>query len=296
VSDRDRWIVKPGAALSLADRDPRDTTGAPGSKKETKALLEDLGTALAGLQERLYAESKQALLVVLQAIDAGGKDGTVKHVFRGVNPQGVRVTSFKQPSPEELAHDFLWRIHANVPPPGYLGIFNRSQYEDVLIVRVHDLVPESVWRPRYHHINHFEALLHDADIRVIKLFLHISREEQAERLRARLADPTKQWKFNPADPRRARPLGRVPGRLRGGHSPDLDRARPVVRDPGRPQVVPQLGRQPRRDRDPRGHGPALSRARGGPRRHHDHVRESAVPRDLPPAHPRRPRLRVLPRR
>jgi len=116
-----------------------------------------------------------------------------------VNPQGVRVTSFKQPSPEELAHDFLWRIHANVPPHGYLGIFNRSHYEDVLIVRVHDLVPESVWRPRYHHINHFEALLHDADIRVVKLFLHISPEEQAERLRARLADATKRWKFNSAD-------------------------------------------------------------------------------------------------
>jgi PPK2 family polyphosphate:nucleotide phosphotransferase len=197
--DGDRWIVKPGMSLSLADRDPRDTTGAPGGKRETKALLEELGTELAGLQERLYAESRQTLLVVLQAVDAGGKDGTVKHVFHGVNPQGVRVTSFKQPSPEELAHDFLWRIHANVPPHGYLGIFNRSHYEDVLIVRVHDLVPESVWRPRYHHINHFEALLHDAGIRVVKLFLHISREEQAERLRARLADPTKRWKFDPAD-------------------------------------------------------------------------------------------------
>jgi len=197
--DGDRWIVKPGASLSLADRDPRDTAGAPGAKKETKSLLEDLGAELAGLQERLYAESKQALLVILQAIDAGGKDGTVEHVFRGVNPQGVRVTSFKQPSPEELAHDFLWRVHANVPPHGYLGIFNRSHYEDVLIVRVHDLVPESVWRPRYGHINHFESLLHDAGIRVVKLFLHISREEQADRLRARLADPTKRWKFNPGD-------------------------------------------------------------------------------------------------
>jgi PPK2 family polyphosphate:nucleotide phosphotransferase len=201
VSDRDsdRWIVKPGSRLSLADHDPRDKTGAPGDKKATRALLDDLHAELGGLQERLYAESTQALLVVLQAIDAGGKDGTVKHVFRGVNPQGVRVTAFKQPTAEELAHDFLWRVHANVPPHGYLGVFNRSHYEDVLIVRVHDLVPESVWRPRYQHINHFEALLHDADIRVVKLFLHISREEQAKRLRARLADPTKRWKFNPAD-------------------------------------------------------------------------------------------------
>jgi PPK2 family polyphosphate:nucleotide phosphotransferase len=199
VSARDRWIVRPGAKFSLSDRDPRDATGAPGGKQATKALLADLSAELSGLQERLYAESEQALLVVLQAIDAGGKDGTVSHVFRGVNPQGVRVTSFKQPSAEDLAHDFLWRVHANVPPKGDIGIFNRSHYEDVLIVRVHDLVPESVWRPRYGHINHFEALLHDAGVRVVKLFLHISREEQADRLRARLADPTKQWKFNPGD-------------------------------------------------------------------------------------------------
>jgi PPK2 family polyphosphate:nucleotide phosphotransferase len=201
VSDRDgdRWIVRPGTSFSLADRDPRDAAGAPGGKKETRALLGDLRAELGGLQERLYAESKQALLVVLQAIDAGGKDGTVDHVFRGVNPQGVRVTSFKQPTAEDLAHDFLWRVHAHVPPNGDIGIFNRSHYEDVLVVRVHELVPEAVWRPRYAQINHFEALLHAAGVRVVKLFLHISRAEQADRLRARLADPTKRWKFNPGD-------------------------------------------------------------------------------------------------
>jgi PPK2 family polyphosphate:nucleotide phosphotransferase len=197
--DGDRWIVPPGAAFSLAARDPRATAGAPGGKQATKQVLADLSAELAALQDRLHAEDGQALLVVLQAMDAGGKDGTVKHVFRGVNPQGVRVTSFKQPTAEELAHDFLWRVHANVPRTGYIGIFNRSHYEDVLIARVHELVPESVWRRRYRHINHFEWLLHDAGIRVVKLFLHISREEQAARLQRRLDDPTRRWKFNRAD-------------------------------------------------------------------------------------------------
>jgi PPK2 family polyphosphate:nucleotide phosphotransferase len=199
MSDRDRFVVAPGEPFSLAGRDPRATPGAPGGKKETTATLDDLGDRLAGLQERLYAESSQSLLVVLQAMDAGGKDGTVKHVFAGANPQGVRVTSFKQPTPEELAHDFLWRIHAATPHHGYIGIFNRSHYEDVLIARVHELVEESVWRGRYRHINHFEALLRDAGTRVVKLFLHISREEQAERLQARLDDPEKRWKFQRGD-------------------------------------------------------------------------------------------------
>jgi PPK2 family polyphosphate:nucleotide phosphotransferase len=199
AGDRDRFVVAPGTPFSLADRDPADTKGAPGDKKATQKSLEDLSDELLGLQDRLYAESAQALLVVLQAMDAGGKDGTVKHVFSGTNPQGVRVISFKVPTPEELAHDFLWRIHRAVPPHGYIGIFNRSHYEDVLVARVHRLVDESVWRRRYRHINHFEKLLHDAGTRVIKLFLHISREEQAERLRARLDDPAKRWKFNRGD-------------------------------------------------------------------------------------------------
>jgi len=201
VSDRDaeRWRVRPRERFSFADRDPRATDGAPGGKKATTAELPKLAGELAGLQDRLYAESSHALLVVLQAMDAGGKDGTVKHVFGGVNPQGVSVTSFKVPTPEELAHDFLWRIHANAPRHGYIGIFNRSHYEDVLVARVHELVPEKVWRRRYGHINHFEELLHDAGVRIVKLCLHISPKEQAERLQARLDDPTKRWKFNPGD-------------------------------------------------------------------------------------------------
>jgi PPK2 family polyphosphate:nucleotide phosphotransferase len=197
--DSDRFVVAPGTLFSLDSRDPADTSGAPGDKKATQKVLEDLTEELLSLQDRLYAESGPALLVVLQAMDAGGKDGTVKHVFAGTNPQGVRATSFKAPTGEELAHDFLWRIHAATPRHGYIGIFNRSHYEDVLVARVHQLVDESVWRRRYRHINHFEALLHDAGTRVVKLFLHISREEQAERLRKRLEDPTKRWKFRRVD-------------------------------------------------------------------------------------------------
>jgi PPK2 family polyphosphate:nucleotide phosphotransferase len=199
ASDGERFVVPPGSGFSLAGRDPRATDGAPGDKKQTKAALDDLAEQLGELQDRLYAESAQSLLVVLQAMDAGGKDGTVKHVFAGVNPQGVRVTSFKVPTGDELGHDFLWRIHAHAPRKGEIAIFNRSHYEDVLVARVHGLVDESTWRRRYRHINHFEALLEDAGTRVVKLFLHISREEQAQRLQARLDDPAKRWKFNPGD-------------------------------------------------------------------------------------------------
>ena len=198
--DGDRWIVPPGRPFSLADRDPGDTTGAPGDKEATRETLGALSQHLFELQDRLYAESERALLVVLQAIDAGGKDGTIKHVFRCINAQGVRVTSFKRPTEEELAHDFLWRIHGATPAVGTIGVFNRSHYEDVLVARVHELVPDSVWRRRYRHINHFEELLaSDGRTAIVKLFLHISREEQAERLRERLERPDKRWKFRRED-------------------------------------------------------------------------------------------------
>lgn len=150
-------------------------------------------------QERLYAEDKQHLLIVLQAMDAGGKDGTIRNVLKGVNPQGVRVQSFKVPSKEELAHDFLWRIHKVVPARGMIGVFNRSHYEDVLVVRVHDIVPETVWRPRYAQINQFEKLLHDCGTRILKFYLHISQDEQKERFQARLDEPEKHWKFSLED-------------------------------------------------------------------------------------------------
>ena len=151
------------------------------------------------LQTRLYAEGQQKLLIVLQAMDAGGKDGTIRKVFRGVNPQGVRVHSFKVPNKEELAHDFLWRIHNVVPAKGMIGVFNRSHYEDVLVVRVHNIVPESVWRPRFEQINQFEKLLTDTGTTILKFFLHISPEEQKERFQARLDDTSKNWKFSVED-------------------------------------------------------------------------------------------------
>lgn len=154
---------------------------------------------LAALHDLLYAEHKRALLIVLQGMDAAGKDGTIKHVMSGVNPQGCRVTSFKQPAPIELDHDFLWRIHAAVPGKGEIGIFNRSHYEDVLIARVHGLVPRAVWKKRYGAINHFERLLTENNVHVLKFFLHMSAEEQEKRFMERLNDPRKNWKASAAD-------------------------------------------------------------------------------------------------
>ena len=151
------------------------------------------------LQYLFYAVKKRALLIVLQGIDTGGKDGTIRHVMSGVSPQGCRVTSFKSPTPEELAHDFLWRIHAAVPEKGDFGIFNRSHYEDVLVVRVHKLVPKKVWKARYDEINAFEKLLVENRVHIVKFFLHISKDEQKKRLEARITDPQKSWKISAAD-------------------------------------------------------------------------------------------------
>ena len=168
-------------------------------KAEARKQTHKLRKELADLQQRLYADGRHALLIILQGMDASGKDGTVRHVLAGVNPQGVRVHSFKQPTPEESAHDFLWRVHQAVPPRGYIGVFNRSHYEDVLVVRVHGLVPEEVWRPRFRQINDFERLLSESGVHICKFFLHISRHEQARRFEKRLRDPQKHWKFSPSD-------------------------------------------------------------------------------------------------
>jgi PPK2 family polyphosphate:nucleotide phosphotransferase len=194
-----RWRVPPGTKMKLDDHDPADVTGAPGDRDVTDAATKDLRTQLADLQSRLWAESKQALLVVLQAMDAGGKDGTIKSVFDGVNPQGCRVTGFKEPTPVELAHDFLWRVHQATPKHGEIGIFNRSHYEDVLIVRVHDIVPRKVWEPRYDMICDFEHALSAANTHVVKFFLHISKKEQAARFRKRIEQASKRWKFREGD-------------------------------------------------------------------------------------------------
>lgn len=197
--DTSIYRVAPGTRLVLAEHDPEAKTGFEGGKTEGQLALPALNLRLSDLQERLWAESKQSLLVILQAIDTGGKDGTIRNVFSGVNPQGVRVVGFGRPSEMELAHDYLWRIHQETPHDGYIKVFNRSQYEDVLVVRVQELVPESVWSRRYGHIRDFERMLTDEGTTIVKLFLNISKEEQLDRLQARLDEPDKRWKFNKAD-------------------------------------------------------------------------------------------------
>jgi PPK2 family polyphosphate:nucleotide phosphotransferase len=190
--------VSPGAPLDLGDATARAPAGAP-KKDDAVAHTDRLTRRIDELQEALYAEGRRALLVVLQGRDTSGKDGALRKVFGPLNPQGVLVSSFKAPSPLELAHDYLWRVHQAVPPRGTIGVFNRSHYEDVLVVRVHQLVPEAVWRPRYDQIVQFERMLSENGVTILKFFLHISRDEQRERLLARLEDPAKYWKFSAGD-------------------------------------------------------------------------------------------------
>lgn len=192
-------LVQTGKKIKLAERDPQDTGDFKGGKEDGLKEIAKLNEKLQELQELLYAEGKHKVLVVLQAMDTGGKDGAIRRVFDGVNPQGVKVASFKVPTPEEMAHDYLWRVHKVVPANGELVIFNRSHYEDVLVVRVHNYVPKEVWSKRYDQINAFEKLLAENGTTILKFFLHISKDEQKERLQARLDDPTKHWKFSVGD-------------------------------------------------------------------------------------------------
>ncbi len=193
------YLIKPDQKVKLSDFDPKDTRLFDGDKEAGEKELAKQNLELEMLQEHLFAEGKHKLLVVLQGMDTSGKDGVIRHVFEGVNPQGVRVASFKVPTPDELAHDYLWRIHKQTPGKGEIVIFNRSHYEDVLVVRVHNLVPESVWRKRYDQINAFERTLADEGTTLLKFFLHIDPKEQKERLLERLDQVEKQWKFNPGD-------------------------------------------------------------------------------------------------
>jgi PPK2 family polyphosphate:nucleotide phosphotransferase len=195
---RDKLGVPVGQRLRLSRHDPQQTPGCH-DRDRAAADLEAMLAELRRLQYRLYAENRRAVLVVLQGMDAAGKDGVIRHVFSGLNPQGCRVTSFKVPSSEERDHDFLWRIHKAVPPYGEIGIFNRSHYEDVLVVRVRKLVPKSVWKARYGQIRAFEQYLTENGIVMLKCFLHISRKEQKERLLRRLEDPDRNWKFSESD-------------------------------------------------------------------------------------------------
>jgi PPK2 family polyphosphate:nucleotide phosphotransferase len=189
--------VAPGSRIRLEDFDPGNTHGV-GKEAGVGQLAKNL-EELSELQYRLYAEARRSLLVVLQGIDAGGKDGTIKHVMSGLNPQGVDVTSFKVPEGAEKRHDYLWRIHQAVPEWGKIGIFNRSHYEDVLVVRVHGLAPKPVWSKRFDQINEFERMLSASGVRIVKFLLYISKDEQAARFRDRLDHKSKNWKFSPAD-------------------------------------------------------------------------------------------------
>jgi len=193
----DRYRVRPGTQVDLSAWDPSETAAFDGDKDDGKDALKDLNERLEELQELLWAEHKQRVLIVLQAMDAGGKDGTIRHVFEGVNPQGVRVANFKVPTRKEMAHDYLWRIHRQVPGDGEIVIFNRSHYEDVLVVRVDELVPPEVWGRRYRHINDFERMLTDEGTTIVKFYLHIDLEEQKERFEDRLDE--KPWKFSFGD-------------------------------------------------------------------------------------------------
>lgn len=196
----DQYRIAPGARPDLGAIDTRDKSLYPHLRKaDSVDELHHLNRRLAELQRLLWADGSRSLLLVLQAMDTGGKDGTIRKVFTGVNPQGVDVTGFGVPSERELAHDYLWRVHRSTPADGRIGIFNRSHYEDVLVVRVLGLVPEDRWRRRYDHIRAFEQLLVDEGTVVRKVMLHISPEEQRSRLVARLEDPTKGYKFNPSD-------------------------------------------------------------------------------------------------
>jgi len=191
-------LVKPGHAAHLSKIDP-DDTGKYKTEAETLERLNHLRDTLSKLQQRLYAEGQRSLLIILQAIDTGGKDGAARHLLTGLNPSGVQINSFKQPSAIELSHDFLWRVHQVVPPRGIIGLWNRSHYEDVLVARVHKTIPKEVWQRRYVDINNFERVLIDNGTQIVKLFLHISKDEQKQRLQDRLDDPEKRWKFSPGD-------------------------------------------------------------------------------------------------
>ena len=196
------YRVKPDSQLNLGKCDP-DNTGnykkTDQGKEKAKAMTAELTVRLGELQERLYANGARALLIVLQGMDTSGKDGTIRSVMSGVNPQGCTVVSFKAPSSEERGHDFLWRVHQKAPSKGQIGIFNRSHYEDVLITRVHGWVSDKVVTQRFNQIKEFEALLYESGTTLLKFFLHISKEEQKERLEERIRDPEKRWKFNEGD-------------------------------------------------------------------------------------------------
>ena len=237
--DTEKYRITPGAAVDLDSIDADDDGGL--DERETDDHFDDLIDRLDKLQERLYAERKQSLLLVFQAMDCGGKDSTIRKVLGPLNPQGVRVWSFKKPTPVELEHDFLWRVHRRAPGDGYIGVFNRSHYEDVLIVRVKNFAPESVWSKRYEHINRFERLLADEGTTIVKFYLHITKEYQKKRLQRRLDRPEKHWKFNPDD-LKERVVDGLSAGVRRRPVALLDGTRPVVHHSRPDALVPERAR------------------------------------------------------
>lgn len=199
LSDFNHYLIQEGQNHPLANVESNPWNDLPSNKKESLVELRKLQERLINLQQRFFVDRSKKFLLVLQGMDTSGKNSTIRNVFRGVNPQGVRVASFEKPSSRELAHDYLWRVHKQTPANGEFVIFDRSHYEDVLAVRVNDLRPESVWSKRYRHINDFEQLLHDEGTVIIKMFLHINRDTQKQRLQERLDTPEKNWKFDPSD-------------------------------------------------------------------------------------------------
>ncbi len=194
-----QYRIDPEKPIKIKKFDTNDLGDWEGKKKDAQKAFKKLQKDLAELQEVLYAEQKHKILIILQAMDTGGKDGTIRTLLEKVNPQGVKIANFKTPTPIELAHDYLWRVHARVPGKGEMVIFNRSHYEDVLVVRVHELVPKEVWKKRFEQINAFERMLAEEGTTILKFYLHIDKEEQKQRFLERLTDPKKQWKFNPND-------------------------------------------------------------------------------------------------
>jgi len=195
--DVSKYRVAPGSEVRLSEWSTDDSDGVERDAADARRA-ENIET-ISMLQHRLYAEHKRSVLIVLQAMDAAGKDSTIRHVLGAVNPQGVQVKAFKRPTPDELEHDFLWRVHRHAPQRGHIQVFNRSHYEDVLIARVNGLVPEERWRARYEIINQFEALLAQAGTEIVKVYLHVSKDRQKEKLLRRLTDPSRNWKFEAAD-------------------------------------------------------------------------------------------------
>lgn len=196
----EKYWVKPGSRIDLSKVESNDKSLFQGEDKaEGEPQFQKLQNELQDLQKMLYAQNKHRILVVMQAMDTGGKDGCIKHVFSHIDPQGIHVCSFKKPSEDELSYDFLWRVHAKVPKRGQLVIFNRSHYEDIIAVRVKKLFPDEVWKRRQQHVIDFERMLTDEGTTIVKIFLHISKDEQKRRLESRLSNPAKHWKFNPDD-------------------------------------------------------------------------------------------------